>query len=284
MSRLDGSVDSANSTVIPLGVLEEFVGEFTNVSSYGSISVSCQSDVGSTFSGLKLEWSTNGFTADLASQDFTFDPVVISQDGFTVHATVRASYVRVRYQNSVDAQSFFVLETRARRGSISGTIRSMDPKNTFITNLDAQTVQAVTSGVGRFNPEQLQIAVMDDVNTAEFPGAQGPYLFVSPRPWHATNTVRRVSPASLVASRLTNFENDRRTLLSITNRVARGNLYLQLTTAAGLSASSYDLEVPPGHTWASPGFAGNVFGVWDEVYVEDSGLVGSAVSVENFYG
>lgn len=289
MARSDGNVkDEVNSTSTLLGVLEEFVGSFTDVSTFASVSVSCQSNVGSVFSGLQLEWSTDGVTADLASQDFTFDPVVISQDGFTVHATVRANHLRVRYQNSVDAQTSFVMETLLRRGSMSGTVRSLDPKNTFITNLDAQTVQSVTSGVGRLNPEQLQMVVLDDVNIAEFPGAQGPYLFVAPRPGHPTNTVRRATTASLVAAQLTNFENDRRILLAITNRVRRGNLFLKLTDNTGLSTSSYDYKVPPGHTWRDPGlfgcFAGNVYGLWDEVYVNDDSSIGSALSVENFYG
>lgn len=287
MSRLVGAVDAANSSSTPLGALEEFVGEFTNVSSYGSVSVTCQSDVGSVFSGLKLEWSTTGTSADLASQDFTFDPVVISQDGFSVHATVRASYVRVRYQNSVVAQSFFVLETRARRGSMSGTIRSMDPKNTFITNLDVQTVQAVMSGVGRFNSEQLLLVAVDDTDQLD----DSCYLFTTPRPVRPDGFYVRELPATLTPVVLTLAGAVERPLtLSVTNNVLRGNLYLKFNTDSGLSPTSFDYKVPAQHTWQLPpqagtGWGGQVFGVWDEVYVHSVPIqAGNARVVSTFYG
>lgn len=280
-------VSITNSTNVLLGAFEVFTGEFVPVVGYSSISVTCKSDVGSIFSGIRLQWSSDGVNVDLPPQNFTYDPNAISQETFRVHATVAAPFFRVVYENSSDAQTSFRLVTLLRKGTPAPTVRTIDPTNTFATDLDVSTTQSLMSGVGRQNPEQIQIAVFDDVNIAEFPGAQGPYVFVSPRPGHATNTVRKVSPASLTAAQLTNFENDRRILHSITNRVQRGNLFLQLTTSSGLSTTSYDYVVPPGHKWEPvtfSGFAGNVYGLWDEVYVNDDSTTGSAISVENFYG
>lgn len=282
-------VDPANSTSTLLNPFDFFTGDWVDVRGFSSISVTCKSDVPSVFSGVSMQWSSDGINNDLPNQNFTYDPNAISQQTFRVHATVAAPFFRLIYQNESTVQTNFNLVTLFRKGTPTATVRTLDPKNTFATNLDVGAVQAILSGVGRFNPEQIQMVVLDDVNIAEFPNAEGPFLFVAPRPINPDNTVRKLSVASLTAIQITNFSNDRRTFLSITNKVQRGNLYLQLNTGTGLSPTSYDYLVPPGHTWEDPGqfgspFSGNIFGLWDEVYIEDSSLPGTALSVENFYG
>lgn len=282
-------VDAGNSSSILLPALATFTGEWTDVRGYSSLSVTCKSDVASIFSGIQIQWSSDGVTNDLPNQNFTYDPNAISEQTFRVHATITAPYFRLVYQNNVTDQTLFNLITLLRKGTPAATIRTLDPTNTFATNIDVATVQGILSGVGRFNREMIQMPLMDDVNIAEFPSPDGPFIFVSPRPGKAENILRKISTATLSSVQLTNSFGERRTFISIMNKVQRGNLYIQLNTDVGLSITSYDYVIPPEHTWQDPGqfgsvFPGDVFGLWDEVYIEDSGLPGTAISVENFYG
>lgn len=277
-------VDESNSTDVPLAALTFFTGSYTDVTSYSSISVSVLSDVPSTFSGLALQWSTDGIVNDLAPQLYTFDPTVVSQDGFTVHATVRAKFCRIVYQNSAFPQTFFTLTTLLRKGTPSGTVRTVDPVNTFTTNLDVQVTQALLSGLGLFNGEQVQIATMDDVDPTD-----GLFLFTVPRPGKETVT-RESIEVSLTPVSLTSFGLTRCTFFSITNAVTRGNLYIRLGTSTGLTIRDYDYKIPPGHTWQDPGQFGSVYpdrvyGVWDEAYIQSPAeQLGNALVVRNFYG
>jgi hypothetical protein len=279
-------IDDDNSTSIPLAAFAFFTGVFRDVTGYSSISMSCVSDVGSEFAGIFLEWSTDGVTPDIASQRFTFDPFSISQDGFTVSATVRAKYFRIRYQNSSIVQTRFVLTTLLRKGTPVGSVRSIDPKNTFTTNLDVLTVQAILSGVGRASPEQVQMPVMDDVNILN----DGPFVFVSPRPSPADHVSRKLTPVSLTPVQLSDFSRERATFISITNDTLRGNLYIRLENNTGLSTINFDYKILPGETWEDPGsfgsvYAGDFFGVWDEAYIQSpTQQLGNAIYVVNYYG
>lgn len=258
-------VDNSSTTLLPpLGV---FTGVFTDVTGYSSISVSCLSDVSSQFSGLSIQWSTDGINNNIAPQEFTFDPVSVSQDGFTVHAIVRAKFFRIVYANNVFPQTSFTLTTLLRKGSVASTVRSMDPVNTFITNIDVQETQAILSGVGRFNPEQVLLPVMDDL---DYLSGRQVYVFVSPRPAFEDGLSRKVTSASLTPVKLTTFGHERGIYLSIHNDVTRGNLYIQLNSSSGLTVMNYDYLIPPGHTWQDPGqfgsgYSGNIYGVWDEI-------------------
>lgn len=280
-------VDFRNSTSTLLGPLETFVGEFVSVTNYSSITVSCKADVDSTFSGLTIDWSTDGITADLAPQQFTFESSLI---GFTVHATIRAKFFRVSYQNSVDPQTSFVLTTLLRKGTPSGTVRSVDPANTSTVNLDVEAVQAILAGVGRYNPQTVVLPYMDDVNFTV--SNREAYIFVSPRPGKIDNVFRKSVDASLTPVVITSdsFTFERLTFFSITNRVDRGNLYLRLHDSTDLSTTNYDYKIPPGHTYQDAGqfgtvYPGEIWGLWDEVYIESpSGLPGKALAVGHFYG
>lgn len=282
-------IDIGNSTGTLLAPFATFTGEWKDVTSYSSVSVSCLSDVASQFNGIKIEWSTNGLTADLAPQLFTFDPLVISQDGFRAHATVAAPFFRVEYQNANVIQTLFALSTLLRKGAPSATVRTIDPRNTFTTNLDVLTVEAILAGVGQMNPEQVQLPVMDDVNIAD---GEGPYIYVSPRPTRPENILRFTIPVSLTPVLLnpTLAAIDRATFLSITNDVKRGNLYIRLGTSTGLTPTNYDHKVLQGETWEDPGafgsvYFGNIYGVWDEAYIHSPTIqLGNARYVVNFYG
>lgn len=278
--------DPQNSTATILGSFGVFTGTFVDVQNYSSVTTTCKSDVASQFSGLQIQWSTTGITADLAPQLFTFDPAT-GLDGFTVHATVRARYMRVIYQNSFTAQTSFVLTTLLRKGSPTGTVRSVDPTNTFLTNIDVQTVQSILSMVGRASPEQVMLPLADDVN---LPG-DGPYIFVSPRPMRQDHIARKATAASLASVQLTDFSRERLTFLSITNSVLRGNLYIRLGDDTGLSATTnFDYVVPPGSTWQDlcqfgSVYAGNIYGVWDEVYIQSPTIqAGKALFMAGYYG
>lgn len=279
-------VDIDNSSNTPLASSAWFTGQFVDVTGYSSVSVVCLSDVSSQFSGIYIDWSTNGTTADLAPQRFTFDPAATSQDGFRAHATVSARFYRIRYQNNTVAQTSFILSALLRKGTPAGTIRSIDPINTFTTNLDVETVQAVLSGIGRANGEQVQIAVMDDVNSL----SEGSFLFVSPRPVFRGNLSRKTTPASLSPVQITNTPHERAVFLSVTNAVLRGNLFLRLNDATGLSTTNYDFKLLPGETWYDPGkfgsaYSGDVYGVWDEVYIHSPDIqLGNALFIVNYYG
>lgn len=279
-------VDAQNSTTALLGANAIFTGQFVDVTGYSSISLSCKADVGSVFAGIQVQWSTDGTTSDIAPQRFTFDPLAISQDGFTVHATVRARFYRIVYQNWFTAQASFVLTTLLRKGTPAGTIRSIDRLNTFTTNLDVETVQAILSGVGRANSEQVQMPVMDDVNQP----SDGPFLFVSPRPTRANGLQRKNTPVSLSPVQISQNTFERAVFISITNDVLRGNLYLRLENSTGLSTTNFDYKLLPGETWQDPGafgsvYAGNIYGVWDEAYIQSPTIqLGKALYVVNYYG
>jgi hypothetical protein len=273
-------VDSSNSTTVLLIPFAEFVGSFVDVTAYSSISVATKSDVGSSFAGIQVEWSTDGITADIAPQRFTFDPFAISQDGFVVHVTVRASFYRVRYLNSNLAQTSFVLTALLRKGTPVGTVRSIDPVNTFTTNLDVLTVQAILSGVGRANNEQVQMPMMDDVDLP----SDGPFIFVSPRPGKNAHLLRRTVGASLTPILLNPTPGfvERPYIQTFLNNTKRGNLYIQLDTSSGLTTSQYDYVIPPGHCWSQDSpfgtkWCGDIYGLWDEVYVNDDASTGNSL-------
>lgn len=279
-------IDIDNSTATLLAPFATFTGVWRDVTSYSSVSVSCKSDVGSQFAGLQIEWSTDGVNVNLAPQRFSFDPLAISQDGFRAHATVAAKYFRVEYQNSNVVQTSFALTTLLRKGTPSATVRTIDPVNTFTTNLDVLTVQAILSGRGRANTEQVQMPVMDDVNLP----SDGPFLFVSPRPARHDNLSRKITPVSLSPVQLSSNEFERLTFISITNRVLRGNLYIQLDSSTGLTTTNYDYKILPGETWEDPGafgsvYSGNLYGVWDEAYIHSPTIqLGDALYIVNYYG
>lgn len=280
-------IDVDNSTGVLLAPFAIFTGVWRDVTSYSSVSVSCKSDAGSQFSGLQIEWSTDGINMDLAPQRFTFDPLSISQDGFRAHATVAAKYFRIIYQNANLAQTSFALTTLLRKGTPTATIRGIDPKNTFTTNLDVITSQAILSGVGRANSEQVQMPVMDDVNMGD---GDGPFIFISPRPVPRNNVGKKVTQVSLSPVQLTDFSRERLTFLSITNSVRRGNLFIKLENSTGLTTETYDYKILPGETWEDPGafgsvYSGDIFGVWDEAYIHSPTIqLGNAIYVGNYYG
>lgn len=282
-------IDPTNSTTTPLAAFGTYTGSFVNVTAYSSLTLVIKSDTSSVFAGIKIEWSTDGITADIAPQRFTYDPAVTSIDNLTVHTTIRAPFYRISYQNRNIAQTSFLLLVLLRKGTPTGTVRSIDPVNTFLTNIDVVTVQAILSGVGRLNPEAVLLPSMDDNNFTSSNAEV--YIYVSPRPPGQTANIDRLSvDASLtpVSFALPSF-TDRYTFFSITNNVERGNLFIQLGTSVGLSTDNFDFIVPPGHTWQDPAqfgsvYAGSIFGIWDEVYIENSGFTGNAKVVAHFYG
>lgn len=282
-------VSVVNSTNTPLGAFDVFTGAWVNVTDFSSISVACTSDQGSQFSGVRIQWSTDGVTSNLPEQRFTFDPLAISQGTFRVHATVAAPFFRLLYENGFQAQATFVLVTLLRKGTPTATVRTLDPVNTFAANLDVGTVQAILSGRGRFNGEQIQMVRLDDVDLPN----DGPFLFVTPRPGQSDAILRRTTAASLVPVRLNTTPGavERPYMMSIVNSVQRGNLFLKLdaSSSSGLTTTQFDAMVPPGHEWhfmskSGTGWPGHVYGVWDEVYVNDDGGVGSALFVVAYYG
>ncbi len=280
-------VDDQNSTNVLLGAFDTFTGVFVDVTGYSSVTLTTKSDVASVFSGINIDWSTDGVAVDLATQSFTFDPA-IGLDGLTVHATVRGRFYRIRYNNWFTPQTTFHLQALLRKGTPAGTVRSIDPTNTFITNLDTQIVQGILSMVGRANPQQVMLPVADDVNLPN----DGPFVFVSPRPGKTDNVFKKVVTASLspAAMNSTAFTFERFTFLSITNNVKRGNLYLQLQNGTDLSPTHFDYMIPAGHTWEDPGqfgtvYPGEIWGVWDEVYIHSPALQeGNARTVGHYYG
>lgn len=275
-------ISSLNSSNTPLLALATFVGQFEYVKDYSSISVTVDADVDSTFNGVTIEWSSTGLSADIESQSFTFD----AASGLTVHVTCRAPFYRLKYENSVTGQTSFNLISILRREPPTATVRTIDPVNTFTPNLDVQTVQAILSGVGRFNTQQVLLPALDDVNIGES------FLFVSPRPGQIDNVFTKVVTATLSPAALnsTAFSFERFTFLSITNNVKRGNLYIQLRDGTGLSPTNFDYKIPAGHTWQDPGqfgtvYPGEIWGVWDELYIHSPAIqAGNARTVGHFYG
>lgn len=270
-------VDPENSTKVLLPGFGNFTGKYVEVSAYSSITLTIKSDVSSAFGGIQVQWSTDGITSDLQPQRFTLDPGNVGQ-GETFHATTRGQFYRISYDNSFSDQTSFVLTAILRKGAAQGTVRSIDPTNTFTPDVDAQVAWALLSSVGRFNTQQMFLLKADDVDVIS---SGGPYLFTSPRPGR-NNILRRQVPASTSPVLVTGLfgPNERAAYISVTNDSLRGIMYLGLGNPA-VSPTTYDFKIPPQHRENVPSnaglFTGAIYAVWD---VDD----GTAYFSENYYG
>ncbi|MGH7484540.1 MAG: hypothetical protein ACREMY_02905 [bacterium] len=270
-------VDSNNSTHALLPAFGTFTGQWVDLTSYAEITVAIRSDQSTPFGGIQIQWSTDGANVNLEPQRFTLDTTSVGP-GLTIHATPHARYYRIVYTNWFTSQGTFQLTSILRVSAHGGTVRSIDPNNTFTPDVDAQIVSALLTCVGRSNPQQMQLPMGDDVSFGD-----GPFLFTSPRPAKDL-PIRNAVAASLVPVQLNPFSLSRCTFMSYTNDVVRGNLYIQLGDGSGLSPISYDYKIPPQHVWNEPSrfgsvYIGDVWGVWD--YADPAG---KARYIVNRYG
>jgi hypothetical protein len=98
------TVSALNSTTIPLGSNDTFVGVGEDVSTFNTIDVTVLSDVVSAINGLLFEWSQDNITYNYP-ESFTIQANV----GQYYSITPRAKYFRITYTNGAIAQTNFDL-------------------------------------------------------------------------------------------------------------------------------------------------------------------------------
>lgn len=258
-------VDVANSSTTPLGISGVFTGSFTDVTAFTSVTVIVFSDQPSATNGYVLQWSTDGINID-DEQRFLYAGSP-SEQGKVVHATVRARFFRVRYTNSISAQTIFRLQTLLRPGPQQGSVASLGIGTS--TEHDALSVNAV-----------LHARNVSSPSTLVMPFATGDPFLIVEQPLNRTTISERTIVASTLFSQALDlfgvFGGTRR-WFSVYNDTIRGNLYIRLGSAA--TTVLYFWKVPARHTWQLPlgwgDYSGAINGIWD---VAD----GSARTLEHF--
>lgn len=105
-TRLEGKVDSGNSTTTPLGISGNFPGAWVNILDYGIIFVNVYSDKASATNGLVIQQSSDGVNVD-----HTDEYTVPAATGKNYAINPHAKYARVVYTNGLTAQTEFRLQT-----------------------------------------------------------------------------------------------------------------------------------------------------------------------------
>lgn len=275
MAVVNNIVDIKNSSNVPLPAFGEFLGDWTPVSGYASITINVNTTVPSLLSGVMIEWSTDAVTVDQI-QPFTFDGPIFWGGGYSNgeswHAAVRMTYFRVRYKNWFTAQPYFHLQTLLRKEPPTGTIQRVAPGEALFTNtLDGETTIATLTAQDYYN-EQF-VLPFAHTNLPGQNGVRGGYLITdlpiaTPDNHHikimASTTVVRIDTSTYTAQRK---------WANVLNDTIRGILLLKLGDdfstpgTSGLTPTSYDFKVPPGHTWSLPlshGMSSSfIYGLWD---------------------
>jgi len=136
--KLQGTIDSNNSTSTPLGIDGVFTGVATETLDYGIIYVSVHSDVGSATDGLNIQQSMDGI-------DWHFGDVFTIVDGSskTFSINPHARYYRIVYTNGGVAQTHFELQSILKSTGKPSTHRIQD---SIKTDDDAELVKSVITG------------------------------------------------------------------------------------------------------------------------------------------
>jgi len=139
-NRLDGAIDSNNSTSTPLGVGGVFTGLATEVLDTASVVVSVFSSHASAANGLVIEWSSDGINWD--SND-TFNVPANKGKFFTFGPEAR--YFRVRYTNGAVSQTSFRLQVTLKPFAIKPSSHRI--ADSISDDDDAELSKAVITGL-----------------------------------------------------------------------------------------------------------------------------------------
>lgn len=138
-TRINGQVDSNNSTTTPLGISGTFTGTATDALNTAMISIMVRSDQASATDGLVIEWSPDGTNWD-------------DDDKFTIPANngkfytfgPQSRFFRVIYTNGAVAQGAFRLQTILKPFAIKPSSHRIDAA--IVDEDDATLSKAVITG------------------------------------------------------------------------------------------------------------------------------------------
>lgn len=243
-------VDDANSFTGLLGGAGTFVGTFTDVTGYTSLTVFLSGT--QIYDLAKFEWSDDGITVR-DNQNFFDDLSTVSYGGgISASTTVRAKFYRISILNGATPQTA-VVQVLLRRGPSSGYI---SPVAFFPEDADdGLTAKAILFG-RRSSGSPTYTPVLTDGN--------GRLSVV--RPPNPTSNVRLAVTASLTAVDLdTGIFGPNRKKFTVFNDTDSGTLYIRLGGPPALN--DFDFKIPPQHTWKLDDdwyiWGGSIEGIWD---------------------
>lgn len=137
--KLEGIVDTDNSSATPLVGDAVFPGAAVEILDFGTVFVSVYADVASATDGLSIQQSSDGTNWD-HSDDYTVPAGVGKNYSINPHS----KYMRVVYTNGVAAQSTFRLQTVKKGISKPSSHRIYD---SISNDDDAELVKAVLTGI-----------------------------------------------------------------------------------------------------------------------------------------
>lgn len=134
----DVNLSSYNSTTANLAAFAAFLGNWDNVSRYGSLSMTVLSSVASASNGFQIQFGILSQQADI-TRSFSIAAAV----PFTVTTAVQGRYFRIVYNNGALAQTTFTLHTKL---IVYGANYTTDGLSVTNDATQAQMVRSVMTG------------------------------------------------------------------------------------------------------------------------------------------
>ena len=147
------TVDSSNTTDIPLGANATYTGTAIDITNFATVSVAAFSDVSSATDGLKMEFSPDGI-----NWDHIHSFSVTGNVGVSYNQAAELVYFRVVYTNGSTAQTTFRLTTVVRRAAIdpSRYALSQNLSDGYMANVTKSVIWGkTTAGGGAY--EQVKV-------------------------------------------------------------------------------------------------------------------------------
>lgn len=117
VASVGDTVDTSNSTSVPLGISGVFTGAWVEVLKYAQVAVIVISDQNSNANGVQVQFSSDGI-----SVDHTHSYSYTAAFGHAIQVHTHARYYRVVYTNGAVAQTTFRLQAVLRPVAGSGSI------------------------------------------------------------------------------------------------------------------------------------------------------------------
>lgn len=148
ITKINGTVDSGNSSTTPLGGNSTFTGTAADVLNFANIDILVFSDQNSAANGLQLQFST-----DSTNWDGVLSFTLTANSATDISVPPRTRYFRIVYTNGAVAQSVFRLQTIYRAVAVPPAVvkisDTVDP-NAAAALSKASIVGKTTAGGGTF--------------------------------------------------------------------------------------------------------------------------------------
>lgn len=150
LMKLEGNIDTNNSTATTLGSGEIFTGTATDILSYGIVFINVASDVASAADGLSLQQSSDG-----TNWDHCDDYTITAGESKNYSINPHSRYFRVVYTNGVSDQAVFRLQTVLKGNAKPSSHRV---KDVIVGNDDATlSIAAIQGENGDGNWHKVQV-------------------------------------------------------------------------------------------------------------------------------